>query len=146
MELRSTCEGGKCGRDIFLHQLSSQERELLKEEATMVAETFRMVCGRNSEEYRRTSFYRTWAMDGEWQDIERILAPLVEATILDPIHSWSHERCVTRYVEVLLKQNKIHEAKETLSRVRSAYNSTGRQLLSVERNVLQRDGPDHVRL
>ncbi|KIM83298.1 hypothetical protein PILCRDRAFT_439377 [Piloderma croceum F 1598] len=109
-----------------------------------VAEMFKELCGPSSEEYRRSLFYATSEIP--WQEIETILQPLVKASITNPIHSWSHERCVIRYTEALLKQGKEREAEDVMMKLRDAYHATGRQFRSVESSALlgNRGGPENV--
>ena len=108
------------------------------ESALKVAETFQLLCGVSSEEYRRSLFYATGPLidSAEWQKVEDLLRPLIDWSIKHPVHSWSHERCIIRFAEALLQQGKEVAARETLSNVKEAYRVTGRQLRTIESQKL----------
>jgi len=111
-----------------------------------IAEMFKVLCGPSSEEYRRSLYYATSSLP--WQKTETILQPLVKASVTNPVHSWSHERCVIRYTESLIEQGKEGEAQGVIKKLRDAYHATGRQLRSVESSALlsDRGGPENVSL
>ena len=121
-----------------------------------IAETFKKLCGLPSEEYRRSLFYATSVTISKavlgvtisWQEVETMLQPLVKASITNPVHTWSHERCVVRYTESLLKQGKEKEAQDVMKELQEAYRATGKQLRSVESSALlkARSGVENVSL
>ncbi|KAK6523110.1 hypothetical protein TWF694_011920 [Orbilia ellipsospora] len=113
-------------------------------EAERVTTIFKTICGPDSEEYRRSSFYKTVLLDHQWQSIEQILAPLVEATIRNPAYSWSHERCIVRYIEALIGQGKKEKATEVLRSIKNLCQQTGRLFKSVEHSILIQSSPKLV--
>jgi NB-ARC domain len=132
----------KCESDMRLTDKTGMPME--------VAKMFKVLCGPFSEEYRRSLFYATSAMmcpaKTQWQEIETMLQPLVEASIATPMHSWSHERCIIRYIESLLGQGKEREVQDVMMRVKEAYDITGRQLRSVLSSALLKGKPENVSL
>jgi hypothetical protein len=92
--------------------------------------------------------WKTNDSDIPWLRVEAILRPLVKASIANPVHSCSHERCVIQYAESLLKQGKEREVQDMMKTLHEACQATGRQFRSVESNALLKaqDGPGNVSL
>jgi hypothetical protein len=112
-----------------------------------IAESFKLLCGEKSEEFRRSAFYASTALvtSCQWKEVERLLHPLVIASLESPVVSWSHERCIIRYTDALLKQDKAKEAQAMLSRIRASYQTSKKALVTTERSKLLQNMPDAVR-
>lgn len=103
-----------------------------------VSQNYERLCGRNSEEYRRSVWYLTTSFQyrKNWSQIEDYLKPLVTYSINRPINSWSHERCIIRLVNALVNMRKEDEAQRIMMRVQKAYTDTGKMLRSTRQSPL----------
>ena len=104
----------------------------MAEEAT---QNYERLCGRDSEEYRRSVWYLTTSLEDkqDWSQVQKYLEPLVRHSIDYPVNSWSHERCIIRLVNALRNMHKGDEAQQIMLRVQKAYTDAGKMLRSTHR-------------
>ena len=125
------------GRYLQLRFCSAFCAPVDAEDAGMISMTFRDICGL-SEEYRRSTWYWTAELEslGRWQEIQEISEPLVRQSIERPSLSWSHERCIVRVVNALMKQDLDETARQLLVDIQNSYTTIGKRLKSVDRHPL----------
>ena len=106
--------------------------------AGQVAKDFESLCGRHSEEYRRSVWYLTSTLVEQqaWTQVQYYLEPLVRRSIDNPVLSWSHERCAIRLVDAFVNMGQQNDAQRVLKEVQDAYGKTGKLLRSARRNPL----------
>lgn len=115
--------------------------------ADQVSKAFKTLCGQRSEEYRRSVWYLTTALQDrqEWAQIHDYLEPLVAESMHNPTLSWSHERCIIRLVLALVRMGKQDEAQRLSEQVRKTYGGAGKVLRSMQGNpLLTRDKESKV--
>ena len=128
------------GRYLQLRFCSGSYGAVDTENASIISTTFTYFsysCG-VSEEYRRSAWYWTAKLEelGDWQQIQRVLEPLVKQSVERPCLSWSHERCIIRLVNALMEQNHVEKARQLLIDIRKSYTAIGKRLKSVDRHPL----------
>ena len=103
--------------------------------AEQVSQDYERLCGRGSEEYRRSVWYLTTSLEDmqDWSQVQAYLGPLVRQSIDTPDNSWSHERCIIRLVSALGNMRKEDEAQQIMMRVQKAYTNAGKMLRSTRR-------------
>ena len=103
-----------------------------------VSRNYERLCGRNSEEYRRSVWYLTSSLEDrqDWSQVQDYLEPLVRYSIDYPVNSWSHERCIIRLVNALVNMRREDEAQRIMMHVQKAYTDAGKMLRSTRRNPL----------
>lgn len=113
--------------------------------AENVSQSYGRMCGRNSEEYRRSVWYLTTSLQDRqnWSQVEDYLKPLVMYSIKCPIDSWSHERCIIRLVNALVNMRKEDEAQRIMMSVQKAYTDAGKMLRSTRQNPLLTSWYEH---
>lgn len=107
------------------------------EMAEEVTRNYERLCGRNSEEYRRSVWFLTTSLGDrqDWSQVQDYMEPLVRYSIKYPVNSWSwsHERCIIRLVKALIQMGKKDEAQQIMVRVQKAYMDAGKMLRSTRR-------------
>lgn len=103
--------------------------------AEEVTRNYERLCGRDSEEYRRSVWYLATSLEDrqDWSQIQDYMEPLVRYSIDYPVNSWSHERCIIRLVNALVNMGKEDEAQQIMVRVQEAYMNAGKMLRSTRR-------------
>ena len=103
--------------------------------AEEVSRNYERLCGRDSEEYRRSVWYLTTSLENrqDWSQVQDYLEPLVRYSIDYPVNSWSHERCIIRLLNALGNMRKEDEAQQIMLRVQKAYTDAGKMLRSTRR-------------
>ena len=121
LEVRSSSE---FNRGTINHKLAEE-----------VSRKYERLCGRDSEEYRRSVWYLTTSFEDrqDWSQVQDYLEPLVRYSIDYPVNSWSHERCIFRLVSALGNMGKEDEAQQIMLRVQKSYTDAGKMLLSTRR-------------
>lgn len=117
------------------------------ETALAVSDNLKSLCGPNSEEYRRSSYYAALYLKyhNRWEELLSLLEPVVAESMRAPNESWSHERCIILYIESLVKCHQTAKAKEIGEQIQKAYRDAGKTLVTIERSNLLRDN-SHVKI
>jgi hypothetical protein len=137
LRMRSDCENDKGPHELWRFRRNYGADNVVSEYFA-ITESFQELCGKDSEEYRRSAFYASSILvfTARWSQVQQFLFPLVASTLQSPSQSWSHERCIIRYTEALLKQGKYEEAKHMVSQLEQSYCKSGLHLVSINRSPL----------
>ena len=74
----------------------------------------------------------------QWEEMCRILEPLVADSIKTPNLSWSHERCIIRLTHAYHKCGKEKEAWDLSEKTQRHYANAGKALSSMDGKIDQR--------
>ncbi len=86
------------------------------------------LCGEESEKCRRAAFY----VASTQADLP-ILEAQVNNSIRAPSSLWSHERCIIRYIHLLLRFGQQDQAADCIRRTRIAYRKAGLTMKAAEK-------------
>lgn len=114
----------------YLRHHSKRKQKLDIADVCTIRQRFKELCGEISEECRRSAFYESSSMIslGAWDEVEHCLERLVLDSIEHPVQSWSHERCIIRYVEALSNQGRRKDAGKIIQKAQESYKASGKQL------------------
>ncbi|KAL8864896.1 MAG: hypothetical protein Q9198_009576, partial [Flavoplaca austrocitrina] len=112
-------------------------RKALAEEVTKI---FEALCGQRSEEYRRSVWYLTTALEEDWEQIRQYLEPLVAHSMDEPTLAWSHERCIIRLVHAYFELGLSSKAQDLSEQVQRTYKNAEKFLRSMQKNRLPAGG------
>src|ERR1700722_11661496 len=108
--------------------MHSDSEKVLSKDVRQVWISLKDLCGEESEECRRAAFYVASA-----QTDLPILETQVNSSIRAPSPLWSHERCIIKYIHLLLRYGQHDQAADCIRRTRIAYRKAGLTLKAAEK-------------
>ncbi|KAL9634165.1 MAG: hypothetical protein Q9204_003108, partial [Flavoplaca sp. TL-2023a] len=127
-------------RSVTTHCTRLTDASARKALAEEVTKTFEVLCGQRSEEYRRSVWYLTTALEEDWGQIRQYLEPLVAHSMDEPTLAWSHERCIIRLLHAYFELGLSSKAQDLSEQVQRSYNNAEKFLRSMQKNRLPAGG------
>ena len=125
---KTRSESEKAEHDQFWEKMYSDLEKALPKDVRQVWISLKDLCGEESEECRRAAFYVASA-----QTDLPILEAQVNNSIRTPSPLWSHERCIIKYIHLLLRYGQHDQAADCIRRTRIAYRKAGLTLKAAEK-------------